>query len=813
MAGVPLRTKADAKAVRQQYMNSLALESSNIQKNLNANLIYRATGTASIPKATETATERGHSTESKKQLIRDAVVSAGIMNSFVADNFIGKLGEKEYDFFLQHQRPLLDGFKPKGVPASVFTAYFNKYMKKFMDTQGVEYGLQQDGGVDSAFNSASAEATLRGDRDALKEMKARISQTFTPAEARRYGAKIDELLALIPEPEELARLQDLEIEERRIAEEALKSMLQRLPDLRSQALELQRLGLGTPQERSALLDEHDRQVKAQQIRQNVLQTLRIIEDSNASLRPDQKRFNELRYKLRRRTIRASESQKKELESLAEEASKKTQEAKQLTPAQLNDLDEDELEEVADQLGVKPKKGQTLKRAILQAQSQLERGELENLGIDPAILQSGDPDAIDDAVARAEEEQRFIADERRSSQQIDDLFSGRSTPYFAPALAQAEEQTELGTPSPVGTAQSSNLSSLLANPPEEFEEVPAPPARTARGKQPQAPTEMRSAITFYLPQIADKLRLVKPSSFNVDMNEQWQRLWEKLSRQLEMKGVRDTDEDRDDLRGDASIFPYDLARNQWVSYNQITGTEGGVGLNTAQRTKIYKNLYELTEGEDEGATTAEASASQASLSAETAPLFRKQPAPAEDTGDLAQKLTGSGVRGRGLVRKTPVEKSSGYQKPVQYTQFGRYLIHHQKLKDGVLQMRTPKGGAIKPLPTEYLTPRVKEMMMTMVANGSPSLEQFSRLTSDEKAKLHHIVKHSQYEKVTIPSEMMDKEDKDLHRFTILRGEIIAGNNNPKLVRDFKSMLVKFVDDGRIPRRQANEILIELAKEGL
>jgi hypothetical protein len=161
----------------------------------------------------------------------------------------------------------------------------------------------------------------------------------------------------------------------------------------------------------------------------------------------------------------------------------------------------------------------------------------------------------------------------------------------------------------------------------------------------------------------------------------------------------------------------------------------------------------------------------------------------------------------------VEKSSGYQKPVQYTQFGRYLIHHQKLKDGVLQMRTPKGGAIKPLPTEYLTPRVKEMMMTMVANGSPSLEQFSRLTSDEKAKLHHIVKHSQYEKVTIPSEMMDKEDKDLHRFTILRGEIIAGNNNPKLVRDFKSMLVKFVDDGRIPRRQANEILIELAKEGL
>jgi hypothetical protein len=175
-----------------------------------------------------------------------------------------------------------------------------------------------------------------------------------------------------------------------------------------------------------------------------------------------------------------------------------------------------------------------------------------------------------------------------------------------------------------------------------------------------------------------------------------------------------------------------------------------------------------------------------------------------------------MRGRGLGKsraKTPVEKSNGYEKPVQYTQFGRYLIHHPKLKQGILQLKTPKGGAIKALPTEYLTPRLKDVMITLVGNGSPSLESFDRLTADEKDKLHHITKHSQYEKVSIPRGHLDKEDQMLHKFTILKGELMAGNNNKQLLKEFKSMLIKFVEDGRIPRRQAHEILLELAREGM
>ena len=54
---------------------------------------------------------------------------------------------------------------------------------------------------------------------------------------------------------------------------------------------------------------------------------------------------------------------------------------------------------------------------------------------------------------------------------------------------------------------------------------------------------------------------------------------------------------------------------------------------------------------------------------------------------------------------------------------------------------------------------------------------------------------------------------MDHFNILKGEISAGNNNKELVKEFKLMLLKFVHEGRVPKRIAHEILIELAAQGL
>jgi hypothetical protein len=61
--------------------------------------------------------------------------------------------------------------------------------------------------------------------------------------------------------------------------------------------------------------------------------------------------------------------------------------------------------------------------------------------------------------------------------------------------------------------------------------------------------------------------------------------------------------------------------------------------------------------------------------------------------------------------------------------------------------------------------------------------------------------------------MSKKEADLNRFQILKGEIQAGNDNKQLIKEFKVMLMKFMNDHTIPLKQGRDILLEITSMGL
>jgi hypothetical protein len=62
-------------------------------------------------------------------------------------------------------------------------------------------------------------------------------------------------------------------------------------------------------------------------------------------------------------------------------------------------------------------------------------------------------------------------------------------------------------------------------------------------------------------------------------------------------------------------------------------------------------------------------------------------------------------------------------------------------------------------------------------------------------------------------MKGEGEAEMDKFNILKGEIIAGNDAPKIAREFKTMLLKFMTEGRIPRQQGNEILHQMLSLGV
>ena len=59
---------------------------------------------------------------------------------------------------------------------------------------------------------------------------------------------------------------------------------------------------------------------------------------------------------------------------------------------------------------------------------------------------------------------------------------------------------------------------------------------------------------------------------------------------------------------------------------------------------------------------------------------------------------------------------------------------------------------------------------------------------------------------------DSDEKENDRFDILKSGILAGNDNKTIIREFKVLLMKFLQADRIPRQEAHEILVDLTSMG-
>ena len=190
----------------------------------------------------------------------------------------------------------------------------------------------------------------------------------------------------------------------------------------------------------------------------------------------------------------------------------------------------------------------------------------------------------------------------------------------------------------------------------------------------------------------------------------------------------------------------------------------------------------------------------------------------DTLYKSAKSTGNGLKKRlgrpkGTGFKQNIEKHidvhKGIEPDYRFSKFGKYLIRNDHLMDNTVSIRTGKGMNITGLPSTKTNPRIVSIIKKIIGGALPSFDEMNKLTEPEKEYLHKISKKSNIlEKVNIPTPSKDKEEKDFNEFEILRGEIMAGNDNKDMVRKFKGFLLKFSKTGQLPKQQVNEILQDM-----
>jgi len=176
--------------------------------------------------------------------------------------------------------------------------------------------------------------------------------------------------------------------------------------------------------------------------------------------------------------------------------------------------------------------------------------------------------------------------------------------------------------------------------------------------------------------------------------------------------------------------------------------------------------------------------------------------------------GSGIQRKYAdVVKRSIIDGKGIQEDMRFIKFGKYLINNKKLNDGILAVKRPSGNNILEFPSQRISKNMQSVIKTMVGGGMPKYEQFECLSEPEKAYLHKLSsKANILDKFSIPAPSKSQYEKDIHDFEVMKGEIMSGNDNKDLIKKFKLHIMKLSKMGSLPKHDVSDILETLIQLG-
>lgn len=173
------------------------------------------------------------------------------------------------------------------------------------------------------------------------------------------------------------------------------------------------------------------------------------------------------------------------------------------------------------------------------------------------------------------------------------------------------------------------------------------------------------------------------------------------------------------------------------------------------------------------------------------------------------------KGSGLVKPLHerIDHTKGIKQGATHIPFGKYILNKNKLDDDIFYFKHSKGSGIKGYPASRISKNLSRVIKTIVGGGVPAFDELNNLSQEEKLYLHKVSKKAGImDKVSIPTPSKDQQEKDIHQFEVMKGEILAGNDSTETIKKFKLILLKLSRNGTIPKREANEVMEDLISLG-
>lgn len=169
-----------------------------------------------------------------------------------------------------------------------------------------------------------------------------------------------------------------------------------------------------------------------------------------------------------------------------------------------------------------------------------------------------------------------------------------------------------------------------------------------------------------------------------------------------------------------------------------------------------------------------------------------------------------LAGKGLIttsRKSAPKKRG--KKDEQHVEFGKYLINLDALiKRHKLLVKYPsKVNVMNFRQNQIVSPKFVNVLSDYLKTRILDRELYNELDDKEQQLLTQVARLSEAN-LGISTKYSSMERELLKRFNLLRGEILAGNNNPEIFRELKNMVLKLSHENIISKKERDSLLYDL-----
>ena len=172
----------------------------------------------------------------------------------------------------------------------------------------------------------------------------------------------------------------------------------------------------------------------------------------------------------------------------------------------------------------------------------------------------------------------------------------------------------------------------------------------------------------------------------------------------------------------------------------------------------------------------------------------------------------GAEGEGLRRKIKgrgVDYTKGIEPLQKYAPLGQYYINQQKLKDDIITCCRADGRNVGEWKARRVSLPLANLVRKLVNKGKPTFDDLNELNEEDKHTLAEFIRRAKLD-LDIPNSKIDRED--LNQFEIMKGQLLSGNDSKEMIKQFKLLIVKLCNQGRLPKGQGKELLMDLATLG-